>query len=131
MPNQSTQAKSKSSRVGAGAAGAGGGTLLVMVAQTLSDSNPIKSIVLLLAPSLSVGMSIFILWVQKEISDYWKIKKMKSIASATKDTLRDALNNPLTSDEHKTAIRIRLEELELLLADEHMKTIRALSPAKQ
>lgn len=116
----------KESKAGAGAAGAGGGTLLVMLANTLS--NPWKSWLIVDSPSVSIILSALWLWCQVGIANYVQDLKLKQLVRSTKAILLEALDNPNTSDDHREAIRKRLEELELIIADRQMKQIRSLSP---
>ncbi len=122
---------SKSSRgtvtAGASAAGVGGGTLLVLYANSLPDSSHIKFWLVLAAPSVSVFLGVIWLWLRVEIANYVQGLKVRSIARAAKATLQEALANPSTSEEHKSRIRSRLEEVEMLLSDHQMKRIRAIS----
>lgn len=116
----------KESKAGAGAAGAGGGTLLVMLANTLS--NLWKSWLIVASPSVSIILSALWLWFQVGIANYVQDLKLKQLVRSTKAILLEALDNPNTSDDHREAIRKRLEELELIIADRQMKQIRSLSP---
>jgi hypothetical protein len=109
---------------GVSAAGAGGGTLLVLYATSLPDTNQWKQLLLLASPSLSVFVGVAWLWIRVQIANYVQWKTMQSLAKGAKATLLEAIANPNTSDEHKKKLRARLEEVELILSDHQLKRIR-------
>lgn len=119
------------SKVGATATGAGSGTLLVIIAESLPETNPLKSWLVIVAPTLSVTLSALWYWAQIEIANYLQEKKIYTLVQKTKKTLLVALNNSDTSNEHREAIRRKLEELELIVSDQQMKKIRSLAPATE
>lgn len=120
--------KSRKEAVGASAAGAGSGTLLVAFAGTLKDGNPLKYWIPLLAPSVSVTVGVIWLWCQTEIANYVQSRKIAALVLRTRELLERGMKNPSTTDKHRQAIRRRYEELELLLADRDLHTIKSLVP---
>ncbi len=118
--------KDKGSKVGAIAAGAGGGTLLVVLANALPEGSQWKHTLVLVAPSISVTLSVIWLWVQKEIVCYIRNRKVLAVANRVKSRLLEALANQNTSEEHRLIIQQRLENLELMLADRDLKLIASL-----
>ena len=121
-------APGKSSNVGAGAAGVGGGTLIVLIANNLPSDSAIKPWLLLLSPAASVSLSALWLWLRIEIANYVQDNRVKSLAKAAKSALEEALQNPHTSDGHKSRIREQLEEVESLLATRHLTKLKDLRP---
>ena len=120
----------KESKAGAGAAGAGAGTLLVVIANSLPNDHGLRPWLIYLAPSASAVMSLVWVWLQVEIGNWVQEKKLASLVAKAKDTYRDALQNPDTSDEHKNSIRSQLEELELIVSTRRLTQIRSLTPVR-
>lgn len=119
--------KSTASKAGAGVAGAGGGTLLIVVAKLLPEGHFLKSILPLAAPSIAVTLSALWLWLQVEIINYWRDKRLKTLAMRAKLLLEEALKNPNTTEKHREMIRAKLEELEILITERELSRIKALS----
>ena len=69
----------RGSKTGAGAAGVGGGTVLVAIASSMKDSNPLKQWLLLAAPSLSVFLSVVWLWLGTKFSNYLDDKELLTV----------------------------------------------------
>jgi hypothetical protein len=128
MSNQDELSKPKESKAGAGAAGISGGTFLVALANSLPEGSRAKFWLTLIAPSVSVVLSVMWLWAQVEIANYMQDRKLKSLVSDAKSNLQEALNNPNTSEEHRNVIRKKLEEIELIVADRELGRIKSLSP---
>src|SRR4051812_39263746 len=117
----------KQSRAGAGVAGAGAGTALVLVANGLHEGHPLKPLLSYAAPSATVLFGVACFWIQREGFDLlhdWRIRRRGNRA---KRRFHESLNNPDTSEEHKNAIRKKLEELELVIANRDLQQIEALA----
>jgi hypothetical protein len=99
------------SKVDAGAAGAGGGTMLVLLANNLPADSPWKSWLVIIAPSLSVGISALWFWAKQKIQSYYAIKAIEDAI----DTVNKVLDNHKTSDAHKEELKKELEKLEKIL----------------
>jgi hypothetical protein len=112
-----------SSKASAGLAGVGGGTLLVLLARQLPDSNPYKAWALLLAPSLSVTLSAALLWFQSILRTYLKLKRNDWVFQRVRTTLENFLSNPHTSAEHKERIRQQLEQLEMVKTNTELQLV--------
>jgi hypothetical protein len=117
---------SKDSKAGASAAGAGGGTLLVLLGNSLPAGSRLKPWILLAAPSLSIFFSRVWLWLQVYIVNYLQDREAKSVIDSAKRTLEEALKNSNTSEGHRKKIRQQLETLELVAVDRQMERIKAL-----
>lgn len=116
--------KPSSGKAGAGAAGAGSGTLLILLANNLPDKNPWKSWLVLLAPTLSVGISVLYVWIRKALDEYLGARKIERFVRDAKATLQEGLNNPNTSEAHRRKLRGQLEELELLVVNAKIQRVR-------
>jgi hypothetical protein len=111
--NRKLKRVSRSPRASAGLAGAGGGTLLVLLARQLPDTNPYKPWALLLAPSVAITLSAGLIWIQAVLKTYFELKRKDWVFERVRTTLEKFLANPHTSAEHKEKIRQQLEQLEL------------------
>ncbi len=115
-------------KISAGAAGIGGGTLFVLIANNLPTDSVIKPWLLLITPAVSISLSAVWLWLRVEIANYVQDLRIKSLAKAAKVAFENALLNPHTSEEHKSRIRERLEEVEILLTTRHLTRLKNVNP---
>ena len=122
QPRSSTSAK-----VWSGAAGAGTGTLLVALARNLPDDHPWKPWLVLLAPSLTVAIGALYSWAREGIEQYRNSRQLARLVHQAKQTVREALGNPLTTGEHRNQLQKELEALELLLVRTDLDRIRVLA----
>jgi hypothetical protein len=107
-----------------GLAGAGGGTLLVVFAKTLPK--PWSELLVLVAPSVSVGISALFWWSKQYFEHRLKERELQLLVEQARKTLETALANPNTSPEHKAEMRQALEKLEKLLVQGAISRIDAL-----
>jgi len=120
----STKKPSSRTKAGAGAAGAGSGTLLVLLANNLPDHSPWKSWLVVLAPSVSIGISVIYSWVRKAVDDYLEARKVKRFVTEAQQTLKEALENTNTSEPHRKRVRAQLEEREMLLVTTSIQRVK-------
>ena len=125
--NREQPAKKNETIASAGAAGVGGGTLVAALANSLSNQNPFKQWLILAAPSVSVLVTAIWLWLQVMILNLLHDREVMSLTASAKETLIEALNNPNTSEAHRTLIQKQLEELELLSINRKMERIKTLA----
>jgi len=129
MSKRSTPPVAKTSTVAAGAAGASSGTLLVLLANNLPEANALKSWLVIAAPSLSLGIQ----WLWLKISSTMDTRNRKrtqgALFSQARVTLEKAIQNPLTSAEHKASLREKLEALEKLEIEAIEKELEVLQKA--
>jgi ribosomal protein L29 len=118
---------SAGSKVGAGAAGAGIGTLLILLANNLTNNNPWKSWLVIVAPSASVAVSAGYAWLRVALDDYLDKRELRRIIAQARQTLQEALGNSNTSESHKVQLRKELEKLEILLVKTDIARIRTLT----
>ena len=103
----------------AGLAGAGGGTSLLLLAESLPPGS-LRSIALYIAPSASVILGSIFFYVEIQAKRYLQQRLVKRV----RRTLEEYLQNPLTSEEHKLALRKRLELVEQTVTLQEVERIR-------
>jgi hypothetical protein len=123
----SPKTKSAQGKLGAGAAGAGSGTLLVLLARNLADDSPWKSWLIIIAPSATVFASVLWLWIRHALHEFTKRRQATRVIRQAKVTLEVAMQNQLTSTQHREMLRRKYEELELLEIDGLSQRLQVLS----
>jgi hypothetical protein len=113
-------------KASAGVAGASGGTLIVLLANKLPD-NSLRDFLILAAPSVSVFLGGFALWLQVKAANYIRDREARLIFSQTKHVLEAALNNGSTSASHKKQIRLKLEDLENRFIRRHVERMDSVN----
>jgi hypothetical protein len=114
--------KNASNGLQAGIAGAGGGTLLILIADTIPESWGVKPFLIYLAPTISIVLSVFWLWIKKRYADYNRNKKLDL---ALKE-LEKFMNDPATSQDHKEQLRRSREQIQLAVVTKRMKDVEKL-----
>jgi hypothetical protein len=107
--------------VRAGLAGAGGGTSLLLLAESLPPGS-LRSVALYVAPSASVIIGSIFFYVEIQAKRYLQQRLVKRL----RRTLEEYLQNPLTSEEHKVALRKRLELVEQTVTLQEVERIRVI-----
>ena len=115
----------KATVLAAGTAGGGIGTLLATFADSLPIESSYKSGLTITAPLITIGISGLWLFIKAiYIDPYAATKKHKSSHAHINQLIQDAreteteiLNNSNSTEEHKKAIRTKVEELETILMD--------------
>ena len=74
--------------------GGGGGTLLLTLAQSLPDNNKFKSILILIAPAVSVTLNYFWIWISSEYSK----NRIDKIKQRKIEEIRNSLINRIKND---------------------------------
>ena len=126
MAKPTENKEKKGGNIVSGAAGAGGGTLLVLLAQNMGDTNEFKSWLLILAPSASVLLGGLLSWVKDRLIDFFRERTIEKAFEKAKITLETALTNEKTSEEHKKSLREKLEDLERLAVKGEIERIQTL-----
>jgi hypothetical protein len=106
----------------AGVAGAGGGTLFVLIAESLPEAWSIKPALVYLAPAFSVVCSAFWLWTLKVHKAYRRNKKLGIVLRQ----LEVYINNPMTSMTHRNRLIKRMEEIQISVLSRTMKEVEAM-----
>jgi hypothetical protein len=100
------------SKVQAGAGGIGGGTLFVVIGNSLPAGNWAKPYLYWAAPSASVTLTAVWIWVQAQVPVWIRGYRIWRLVRGTKKDLRSMINNPDTSVAHREEMKRKLEELE-------------------
>jgi hypothetical protein len=103
----------KQSNASGALAGASGGTLLLLLARQLADTNPYKPWAILIAPSVSVLIATGLFWVRSIAKSYVQMRRKEWLFAKVRESLEKCLDNPRTTPEHKEKVRKQLEELEI------------------
>jgi hypothetical protein len=117
---------SKTVNVGSTAAGAGGGTLMVLVANSLPEHSPWKPWVMYAAPTVAVTLRAFSRWSVIQIIATGKQFLLERRITKARTTVEKGLHTEETSLEHKSSLRKNLEEIEKIEVDNAMDRIRTL-----
>lgn len=123
--NSNNNSISLSSDAGLAALGGGGiGTLIVGFAQLIPDSNTWKTVLVIIAPAISVGISTLWSWAITELAHY----RQDRIAQDTIARMRKQLQNNLTKkdlpEDMKKIYREKLELLEEVVFNRDIEKIR-------
>ncbi len=110
------------SKVGAGAAGIGGGSLLVVLAQNLPDSDSRKKWLILCAPAVTTFVSAMWLWACQIIQE----RKLRKVLLEAQQTIREHIGDSTTSPGHREILRKQLEELQILTVERYREQVRRL-----
>lgn len=116
----------KTTAITAGAAGAGSGPLLVLLANNLPDNSGLKSWLIIVAPSASIAAAY--LWNKASVAveNYLRKRELRGLIVQAQETLKHALGNGQTSQEHRAKLSQELEQLELLLIQTDVEKIKSL-----
>jgi len=107
-------------------AGASGGTLLVLLANNLSESYPLKSWLVIIAPSVSIVLSLFWKFISKKTNTYFKGKKVEKSKILLQKKIQAALNNGLISQEEAIVLKRKMIEIELQSIDNLANKIKSI-----
>jgi hypothetical protein len=107
-------------------AGASGGTLLVLLANNLSESYPLKSWLVIIAPSVSIVLSLFWKFLSKKTNTYFKGKKVEKSKTLLQKKIQAALNNGLISQEEAIVLKRKMIEIELQSIDNLANKIKSI-----
>lgn len=107
-------------------AGASGGTLLVLLANNLPESYPLKSWLVIIAPSVSIVLSLFWKFISKKTNTYFKGKKVEKSKTLLQKKIQAALNNGLISQEEAIVLKRKMIEIELQSIDNLANKIKSI-----
>ncbi|SEW19065.1 hypothetical protein SAMN05428988_2935 [Chitinophaga sp. YR573] len=107
-------------------AGASGGTLLVLLANNLPESYPLKSWLVIIAPSVSIVLSLFWKFLSKKTNIYFKGKKVEKSKTLLQKKIQAALNNGLISQEEAIVLKRKMIEIELQSIDNLANKIKSI-----
>jgi hypothetical protein len=100
----------KRSRAEAGAAGVGGGTLLVLLANNMPNDSPLKSWLILIAPSAAVALVAVWVWLCAKYDRYIARREFDAAMAVARSTLQRALDEA-DSPERAAELRKKLNQL--------------------
>jgi hypothetical protein len=115
----------------ANVAGAGGGTLLLLLAQNLPETNEYRSWLIIVAPSITVAIVAIWKWATKKIDNYWKFRKIESLKEKLRKDIDKAIKNPNFPTDQIDDLRRKLAELELTAIEDLMKAIKTIDVSYQ
>jgi hypothetical protein len=107
-------------------AGASGGTLLVLLANNLSESYPLKSWLVIIAPSVSIVLSLFWKYLSRKTNAYFKGKKVEKSKILLQRKIQAALDNGLISPKEAAILKRKMIEIELQSIDHLANKIKSI-----
>lgn len=116
-----TGGTSRPNKVNAGLGGAGGGTALVAFAQHLGVNTWPGLVLLYCTPLISIVFGAGIGLVQ-----LWAVRiGEQSVVSSARKTIKEQLNNPNITEEHKADLQAKLQELDQIIAEQQISRVKA------
>lgn len=125
-PSQQASNIQQPSSTSASIAGAGGGTLLVLLASNLPDTYPLKSWLVIIAPSVSIVLSVFWKFISRKSNAYFKVKKVERSKKLLQKKIEAALQNGIISPEEATTLKRKMAEIELQSIDNLANKIKSI-----
>ncbi|WP_343668373.1 hypothetical protein [Chitinophaga sp.] len=119
VANPSTEAlnNQQPSSTSASIAGASSGTLLVLLANNLPDNYPLKSWLVIIAPTVSIAFSLIWKFLIREKNAYYKRKRVVKFKKLLLQKIEAALRDGLISSEEAAALKRKMIEIELQSID--------------
>lgn len=129
IDNETPVHNSRSPRpdVGAGAAGVGMGTLLALMANNLPSGNPWKTCLVVLAPAVSVAISVVYRWITLALEAFLSRRALQREVYEARNILQESLQSADISQEHKKQLQNVLFELQMILLKFNMEKIRQMT----
>ncbi|TWW01315.1 hypothetical protein [Chitinophaga pinensis] len=125
-PSQQASNTQQPSSTSASIAGAGGGTLLVLLASNLPDTYPLKSWLVIIAPSISIVLSVFWKFISRKSNAYFKVKKVERSKKLLQKKIETALQNGIISPEEASILKRKMAEIELQSIDNLANKIKSI-----
>ncbi|MEO1255270.1 MAG: hypothetical protein AAFY41_10350 [Bacteroidota bacterium] len=122
----SNEKEKRQNEVAATAAGAGSGTLVALIANNLSDSNWIKTWLVLIAPSLSIVSGAIWVWLQTKFIDSVKEFEFRLFIVRSINTIDEALQDPNLSEERLLELQKMRNELTQAKIERIMKKFKSI-----
>ena len=128
VANPSTQSSNtqQPTSTSASIAGAGGGTLLVLLANNLPDSYFLKSWLVIIAPSVSIVLSLFWKFISRKSNAYFKVKKVERSKKLLLQKIENALQNGIISEKEAAMLKKKMREIELQSIDNLANKIKSI-----
>jgi hypothetical protein len=115
--------------IAAGAAGASSGTLLLLVLNDLPDSVPIKTFLVLLAPTISVVVHFLWKWASAEVKRRSLEREIKASIRSTLQIIDRQLADVSSSPTQREVLQRTKEALQSKEVDIQLQRIATLSEA--
>ncbi|QHS62411.1 hypothetical protein [Chitinophaga agri] len=125
-PSQQASNTQQPNSTSASIAGAGGGTLLVLLASNLPETYPLKSWLVIIAPSVSIVLSLFWKFISRKSNAYFKVKKVERSKKLLQKKIETALQNGIISPEEATMLKRKMAEIELQSIDNLANKIKSI-----
>ena len=122
LNNQNQQPSTTSASI----AGASSGTLLVLLASNLPDNYPLKSWLVIIAPSVSIAFSLIWKFLIREKNAYYKRKRVVKFKKLLRKKIEEALNDGLISSDEAATLRRKMIEIELQSIDNLANKIKSI-----
>ncbi|WP_440133590.1 hypothetical protein [Chitinophaga sancti] len=122
LNNQNQQPSTTSASI----AGASSGTLLVLLASNLPDTYPLKSWLIIIAPSVSIAFSLIWKFLIREKNAYYKRKRVVKFKKLLLKKIEAALSDGLISPEEAAALKRKMIEIELQSIDNLANKIKTI-----
>ncbi|MBP1652050.1 MAG: hypothetical protein H6Q26_2207 [Bacteroidetes bacterium] len=128
VANPSTEAlnNQQPSSTSASIAGASSGTLLVLLASNLPDNYPLKSWLVIIAPTVSIAFSLIWKFLIREKNAYYKRKRVVKFKKLLLQKIEAALSDGLISSEEAAALKRKMIEIELQSIDNLANKIKTI-----
>ena len=128
VANPSTQSSNtqQPTSTSASIAGAGGGTLLVLLANNLPDTYALKSWLVIIAPSVSIVLSLFWKYISRKSNAYFKVKKVERSKKLLLQKIENALQNGIISEKEAAMLKKKMREIELQSIDNLANKIKSI-----
>jgi len=128
VANPSTEAlnNQQPSSTSASIAGASSGTLLVLLASNLPDNYPLKSWLVIIAPTVSIAFSLIWKFLIREKNAYYKRKRVVKFKKLLLQKIEAALSDGLISSEEAAALKRKMIEIELQSIDNLANKIKSI-----
>jgi hypothetical protein len=114
-------------RFQAGAAGAGGGTVFLLLAKNLPETNPWKSWLVIIAPTLAVALSGIYAWCLHQATEWINGWQFERYFQRAEQTLINALQDPNISEQRRKRLSSELEEIRLLRIKKTLEPLKLLA----
>jgi len=116
----------KNIKIEAGLTGASAGTLLVVFANNLPDDNLLKPWLVLFAPSISIAISSFWIWLKAQTEKINKNLVTNRQLLKAEQTVKKLNEDPNISNENKEKSRKMLEQLQMKALRSQLKRVELL-----
>jgi len=126
MTTENISKEKKDAQTNAGLAGAGSGTLVALIANQLPDSNVIKPILHLSAPSISILVVGLWVWLKVKIANYVRDREVDILIKKAKNTLEKEIANPHITEEYRLILVKQLEDINAININRIKSRIEAL-----